>query len=1079
MWDAIEQIFSNSFLNYIDEAWHDYRRSLNILQKAAAKESGKPITDSQNVYMQHTALSSKNHEESERLMRRRVEPLFNFVADLFKRKDTNKDELEKYLIAVHGPERNEVFAKRDADRAVADMADTDPDKPAAWAAAYAKFRAQDYAGLTETFREETDPKKGADIATLEARAAQYATEYEARIGDEDINTLWDMVDGLAEETLKKAYTTGMTSKETYEKTKTQFTHYVPLRGWDEEAAGDVYEYADETERKEAVQQTIKNAFGRKSRAGDILETMAAMAHSAILVGNKNVVKQALLRLAEGHRTPLMTVTRMWFVKDPSVAGAWMAAILPDDASDPMFAGKPYEGKTWDAMDTDEKADFTSTWEEEMKKLKAAGDAKETSIGLRLSRPITDAQMHQHQVRVMRNGKQYVVNINGAPNAAQAINEQLNMESSPNFFDRMMSAANRFLARAYTSWNPEFLFRNVQRDMLSAANVSAIKYGKGYVQQLRKNIKELTVGLSFLSDRYRDKARAATGIGGLYNLYNSDRIDESVEMERYFKEFMENGGETGYSHLWNVHDFEKQLKEASAKARRGKVGKVAGGFGSVFVFVGSGVQWLNRCFENVTRFAVYMTSRQQGKSILQSINDAKEASTNFNKKGSGALGNRWFRDMFTFMNASIQGTMRYYSLLRNTDEHKFNLNSMGGKALASLVATFTLGVINTVTQAMLAAMLVGDDDDEKMEDWDNPYWRISAFRRRNTLVVGSGMRGGALGTLAGYVAGGKTGALVGAAAGYGAGIGIDKLTDMWFGEDKQDVALYYNLGVEEAAIYGCGAVVGEKMVGHGRMEDMPGEILSQLFRMVPVLDGLDPSKMKHENLEQIVNDLAAHIIGTFPKIFIDAFMTNKDYMGRDIANRTDFNKGKPEYERVRRDTPTFEIKHSKWLYDHWGADINPNIADYIIRNTLGGAYQFPVKCYDFAYRLFVQGQANSAEQTPIFSTILQSTDQDWQLNRELHNQFYSYKYEIDKVEMAVSAMKRRKESGESEESLKTLKQRIESDEDYKLWRLWQNDKFKKAYNSAKRKGDTQKADKIIKLFLKAIEKMEEQEENEQE
>ena len=79
-----------------------------------------------------------------------------------------------------------------------------------------------------------------------------------------------------------------------------------------------------------------------------------------------------------------------------------------------------------------------------------------------------------------------------------------------------------------------------------------------------------------------------------------------------------------------------------------------------------IDMFNEAAENITRFATYMTSRQMGRSIIESIDNAKHVTVNFNQRGAGgSVANNWFekivfeaagwtRPIYLFVNAAIQG-----------------------------------------------------------------------------------------------------------------------------------------------------------------------------------------------------------------------------------------------------------------------------------------------------------------------------------------------------------------------------------------------------------------------------------------
>ena len=53
-----------------------------------------------------------------------------------------------------------------------------------------------------------------------------------------------------------------------------------------------------------------------------------------------------------------------------------------------------------------------------------------------------------------------------------------------------------------------------------------------------------------------------------------------------------------------------------------------------------MQGFGEAIEQMTRFAAYVTSRDMGKDIKDAVNDAKELTVNFNRKGSGEMGQKY-------------------------------------------------------------------------------------------------------------------------------------------------------------------------------------------------------------------------------------------------------------------------------------------------------------------------------------------------------------------------------------------------------------------------------------------------------
>jgi len=93
------------------EAYQDNMRSVKILQEEIAKETGRPIADFENAYDRENHENSINKIEQEQYIRDVMKPTEKVLAKIQRQKWENKefitfDEIEKYLIAKHGLERN-------------------------------------------------------------------------------------------------------------------------------------------------------------------------------------------------------------------------------------------------------------------------------------------------------------------------------------------------------------------------------------------------------------------------------------------------------------------------------------------------------------------------------------------------------------------------------------------------------------------------------------------------------------------------------------------------------------------------------------------------------------------------------------------------------------------------------------------------------------------------------------------------------------------------------------------------------------------------------------------------------------
>ena len=527
---------------------------------------------------------------------------------------------------------------------------------------------RDFAGLTAL--------TGMDnVADAEAEAQRMVDEYE---GDFSVLDLWEKINAATKETLRKSYDSGLMDKATYEKVRDMYEYYVPLRGWDCEVASNEYEYL--TANRLMLSPALKVAKGRTSLADDPLATIGFMAESSIVQGNRNKMKQKFLNFILNNETDLVSVSEQWYVLD-NATGDWEARnpIIPENATG------------------DEVAAIVEQFEQEME---ALGDkATKKRDGLKLSMNITKREGQEHVVRVKRNGKEYCLYINGSPRAAQAINGLTNPDVNDGSLYRAAKAVKHWMASMFTSKNPAFIATNLSRDVIWAGTAVAIKENAAYTARYTKNVSECLL-----------KAQ----LPRLLVKFKNGTLDMNNELERYFDEFIRNGGETGFTQLNTVEDYKRNIKRFVKEAQ---------GKGSITQKAWNGlwnsVEFLNRSAEDTTRFMVYMTSRQMGRDMARSIYDAKEITVNFNKKGSGGLGASVMNFSYIFFNATIQSLANFGKLMA-----KHPAKTTIALTLFSS-AGFLVPMLNLAIQAMLGG---GDDDDE------NSYWDLPEWVRRNNIVL---------------------------------------------------------------------------------------------------------------------------------------------------------------------------------------------------------------------------------------------------------------------------------------------------------------------------------------------------------
>lgn len=679
--DAYERMVTTGGYQF-QEAVQDSMLGLKRLYQAVLGKSTRieDVSGNENAYLAENRMSSVNAAEQHEYYVRYMRPLLDVIGDMVGSNKYARNVLTDYMMAKHGLERNEVMAQRDFD--------TYHQQHPSGAKTLADFRERDYAGLTALTGE-------GDVAMAEQMAQQMVDDYEQ---DNDTDALWDAVRNATGATLEKIYSSGLLSKERYEQIQQMFENYIPLQGWDETTSDEVYGYLT-SKNGPLTGSPIKHAAGRSSKADDPIATIALMADTAIRQGNRNKMKQTFLNFALNHPSDLVSVNDLW-VHYNAVMDEW----------EPVFADiEPADT----AEDVERKV---AAFEERMKQLAESdpGNYKRGRDTQDVPYKVVRGNMREHQILVRRNGRTYVLTINGNPRAAQALNGLTNPDVELNgIAGNILRGAewlNRNLSAFYTTRNPDFVARNFFRDMLYSNCMTWVKESPRYALRFHWNFGRV------------NPARLRM----LLSKWERGTLDDGDYIERLFKQFMLNGGETGYT---NVKDIEGKKRDIAAELKRqASKGRLA------WHAVNMQLDLLNRSAENCARFAAFITSREMGRSMERSIHDAKEVSVNFNKKGSGgkmvnatgqtALGKMGAyiggggRLLYVFWNAGVQGTTNF---ARAAKRHPV-------KFTAGAASMFLLGAI----VPMLAQAMGGGDDDDK-----DAYYNLPEYVRRSNILLNAG------------------------------------------------------------------------------------------------------------------------------------------------------------------------------------------------------------------------------------------------------------------------------------------------------------------------------------------------------
>lgn len=782
----------NDRLNRIEtvftEAYQDAMVSLKTAQNAIA--GYEDIPDSQNAYMAENLMHGKNKNEQDLFNAKYRDPLIRTINKILNLTGMNWGDVDRYVYTKSGLERNREFYVRDwleaernktirkyedlndeeqdiyeklADRIETDFDDgliaTEEEKVKKLEQALQKAHDQ-YVDKVESEWIRAKNKAYQDLKDDNISFLDYVNElnnfiynnidvdykpeehdysgFRAMFGDEDgvydefdaiaevvdaeawiesdnVDTLWNQINAATRYGLERYREAGMRSDEQIDKVEQMFHFYVPMRGFKEDRGEDMYQYfTGKDKSKNYIGGLLKHAKGRGSEANYPISTIFAMSYKAISNCNQNLVNQKLYRLCQANPNDLIILSDSWAVLNEQT-GEWeeVGPTIPDDASE------------------EEVREATLAFEEQMKDLATDGKAKKIKGREKFDyKPMDKKKQSEHIVDVRINGQPRKMIVTGNPRMAQALNGQLRFERGKNVFSKWNSAIKNMMASLFTSYSPTFALRNMFRDWTHFRTMLGVREGHGYAKQANKYYRQSLFKMV-----------------GLFKKYREGTLDESNEMERDFKEFMDNGGVTGFVQMQKIDDIQKQMEKLYKQQKEGKTIRLNN---KVWDWTLGAIEALNEGIENNARFATYRASRHYaGRTKARSAYDAKEITVNFNKKGAGGktagfksqrkavedaakvfgVTSQILGEGKIFFNATVQAIATTFKNFQNADG-SLNKPYIAKWAAKYALPPFLFGLALPMINKALASAFGGDDDDD-------PYANLAEWTRRKNICIWAG------------------------------------------------------------------------------------------------------------------------------------------------------------------------------------------------------------------------------------------------------------------------------------------------------------------------------------------------------
>lgn len=985
-------------------AFQDSMLAIRKAQEAIMKEVGVDrLNMAEDAYTAENRSHGKGKNEFEEYNNEFLQPLRKAYHQMKKILGDSYDNVRIYMMAKHGLER-------DAQIAFKKSLDADFEDVAQRSAAYRAYK-----GDMNRITNDSDLEFGrVDFTTWRQRDNALRTKYSpsymdyrydengiaydysglsALFGGSDfeeaayklvrdiesshvaeVQDLWNATNSATKKILRDGYKAGMMSKDTYLYVRDMYSHYIPLRGWDGTTADQVWDYIGGG--KGAFNQTLKKAHGRTSIADDPIAYIENMAESGILLNNKNWVKQHLMLLAQNHPTSLLTLSKAWYVKS-----------VDDNGNEEWIPATPH---ITSQMNSNQVKAAIDAFEKKMEQMAQTGDATQKRDGLNIAYPQTHSEEREHEVRVMKDGEEYVIYVNGDPQLAQAMNNtrahRVSEGIKNSISKRVIAVVGRKMAAAYTSLSPLFIPSNYFRDLTMTLASTAIREDAKYNYLLIKNL-TTSWNLGFmLRDFQNGKLREKVSNGN------------ATKKEQMFYDFMINGGETGFVSSLDVEDLKKKFKNDLKDLDRWKANPVKVGH-----TIMDSIEFLNRMIEDSNRFAVYMTSIQYGRSIDEAVNDAKNVTLNFNRKGTGEHSWQTIRNLYLFINPAVQSLQTLGALAKH---HPFKFTAVTASWIASGVL---VPIVNAALMQMAAAFLGGDGDDDKdwYKDISKKYWQFTKWDRRNNFI-------------------------------------------MWVPTTHEFVKI--PLAQEFRAFYGLGDMIASKMMG-GELadeswEDYGWDLVGQVVDMLP----LDPTGYD--------GNIAVSLMpNAIRPVFELAF--NVDFTGKPLFKETEYNKYDPNFTKAYVGTPDWLVRASRMMnsigndypnvqQNKWDALGNPRynlnnpaVVDHVLSSYLGGAYTMGSQVLGLLTKSLNDPKEIKVADIPLFSKFVSNPD-DRPVTKKQGDEFWNMKENHDRAANTLSKLKKQaKVDGDY-----SMLERFYGSEEYKKYK--QDDVKVKKYEEDKKK-----------------------------
>lgn len=572
---------------------------------------------------------------------------------------------------------------------------------------------------------------------------KWVDEFESKIDQRQVDALWKAINECTDFALDNLLAGEVIGKNLYDDLK-QSRFYVPERGFAQlETDDDIRREVDGRKKhsgaKSTAPEALRRAHGGESMATDVIANILYLGVNSVSCAEENKVRKAAFDLLKNHQEACQelgypSASRVWYVRDGfNEDGTPRYKAQIEKPSAEMFARNQevrdlINGFREDMEMFNDNPEMLQYIREQIQETKkdllivnkrnAGGAAIDRAAlaGEDIPKVLVSVATEDGDVQ------QYTM---AFPNQREIANA-LNGIMSSKFRDSLLGTIGRQFSALYTTRNPSFFKNNLPKDVMFAMAKGTGERGGAYAAYFAAEmarpattIVPILEWVTHLDVEGREAGESKW----------SQSLAKDGSIEREFQQFLDGGGNTGFTQMKDIAEFRK---EADQLVNDPNIATKSLSF--IFKSLPSAI---NEFSELWVRFAVYRASKaymNTENAVIRNVgrapsdwrrtteytpeeieatalHDARNFTTNFNRHGAGGLAD-FFMSISMFSNASVQGAMTTW---RSFEEGNYQKGVRS--ALSIMIVPAFIGYLVT--------KLRPDDEDEES--------KLPDFIRQNNIV----------------------------------------------------------------------------------------------------------------------------------------------------------------------------------------------------------------------------------------------------------------------------------------------------------------------------------------------------------